>query len=188
MYMEKVKLHDKVFRIMIPYEEIVAAIQKTADKINNDFRDCKEPPVLLCTLHGALPFTAELMKRLDFNMELTCARIKSYEGTDTTGTGKIYYFPTKSFVDRDVIVCEDIVDTGITAKEIRRMLAEAGAKSVKVASMLFKPDKYIARQGSLEGGPEYCSLTIGNEFIVGFGLDYDELGRNLKDIYVLSEE
>lgn len=188
MYMEKVKLHDKVFRKMIPYEELVVTIQETADKINNDFRDSKEVPVLLCTLHGALPFTAELMKRLDFDMELTCARIKSYEGTDTTGTGKIYYFPTKSFVDRDVIVCEDIIDTGITVKELRRMLMEAGARSVKVAAMLFKPDKYIARQGSLEGEPEYCSLKIGNEFIVGFGLDYDELGRNLKDIYVLSEE
>lgn len=187
MLMEKVQLHDKVFRLMIPHARLVDTIQETADKLNRDYCGREVPPVLLCTLHGALPFTAELMKRLDFDMELTCARIKSYEGTDTTGTGKVFYFPTKSFVDRDVIVCEDIIDTGITIKELRRLLMEAGAKSVKVASMLFKPNKYIACQGSLEGEPEYCSLQIGNEFIVGFGLDYDELGRNLKDIYVLSK-
>jgi len=180
--MEKVTLKDKTFRTLIPYEKIVTAIDEVADKINKDFEGCTDVPVLLCVLNGSIMFMGELMKRLRFNCQIVSIKLTSYEGTNTTGRVKQALGLTADVTGRRVIVVEDIVDTGNTIVELKEILAEKGASESKICTMLLKPDAY-----SKDVTLEYVAMEIPNDFIVGFGLDYDELGRNLKDIYVLDE-
>lgn len=180
--MEKVTLKDKTFRTLIPYEKIVTAIDEVADKINKDFEGCTDVPVLLCVLNGSIMFMGELMKRLRFNCQIVSIKLTSYEGTNTTGRVKQALGLTADVTGRRVIVVEDIVDTGNTIVELKEILAEKGASESKICTMLLKPDAY-----SKDVPLEYVAMEIPNDFIVGFGLDYDELGRNLKDIYVLDE-
>lgn len=178
--MKKVTLNDKTFRISIPYEEISKAIDKVADKINADFKGCEDVPVLLCVLNGSIMFMGELMKRLDFNCQIVSTKLTSYEGTSSTGKVKQAMGLTADLTGRRVIIVEDIVDTGNTIVELKRIMKDAGAVESRVCTMLFKPEAY--RQ---DVPLDYVAMEIPNEFIVGFGLDYDEVGRNLKDIYVL---
>lgn len=178
--MKKVTLNDKTFRISIPYEEISKAIDKVADKINADFKGCEDVPVLLCVLNGSIMFMGELMKRLDFNCQIVSTKLTSYEGTSSTGKVKQAMGLTADLTGRRVIIVEDIVDTGNTIVELKRIMKDAGAAESRVCTMLFKPEAY--RQ---DVPLDYVAMEIPNEFIVGFGLDYDEVGRNLKDIYVL---
>lgn len=199
--MEKIKVHDKYFKPMISNEEILAGVDRVAEKINLDYKNEENPPILLCILNGALPFTAALMQRLDFDHELVSMKVSSYVGTHTTGSVQNLMGPTASVKDRRVIICEDIVDTGITIRALRKILVEEmGAIDVRVATLLVKPGKLrdqLVKEGLVGAEatekdidkfmPEYNAITIPNDFIVGFGLDYDELGRNYKDIYVLSE-
>lgn len=180
--MKKVTLYDKTFRTMIPYEELEIAIDKVADKINADFNGCEDIPVLLCVLNGSIMFTAELMKRLTFNCQVVSTKLTSYEGTSTTGKVKQAMGLTADIKDRRVIVVEDIVDSGNTIVELKRILEEKGAAESRICTLLLKPDAY-RKDIKLD----YVAMEIPNDFIVGFGLDYDELGRNLKDIYVLDK-
>jgi len=198
--MEKIKVHDKIFKPYISNAELVSAIRHVASRINRDFKDVQTPPVLLCILNGAIPYTAELMKSLDFQHELVCMRVSSYAGMSSTGQVKLNMPPTASLRGRDVILCEDIVDTGVTIRALKKILEDEGAKSVKISTMLLKPNKYkevLIEQGLLAENatkeqfralcPDYVAMEIPNAFIVGFGLDYNELGRNYKDIYVYSD-
>lgn len=180
--MDKVTLKDKTFRTSIPYEEITAAIDNVAAKINDDFRGCEDIPVLLCVLNGSIMFTAELMKRLDFNCQIVSVKLTSYEGTSTTGNVKQAMGLTADISGRRVIVVEDIVDSGNTIVELKRILEEKGAAESRICTLLLKPDAY-----KKDIRLDYVAMEIPNDFIVGFGLDYDELGRNLKDIYVLDK-
>ena len=127
-------------------------------------------------------FTAEMMKRLNFDAELISIKMSSYCGTSSQGTVKVPLGLTGNVEGRDVIVFEDIVDSGLTMVELKRILKEKGARDVKVCTMLLKPDALKANIKL-----DYVAMEIPNDFIVGFGLDYDELGRNLKDIYVLDK-
>lgn len=181
--MEKVKLLDKTFKTFIPYGKISEAIDRVADKINADFRGCEDIPVILCVLNGSLMFTADLMKRLDFNCELVSIKLTSYEGTGSTGNVKQAMGLTADITGRRVIIVEDIVDTGNTIVELKRIMQEHGASESRVCTLLFKPESYTK-----DIPLEYVAIEIPNDFIVGFGLDYNELGRNLKDIYVLDED
>lgn len=180
--MEKVRLFDKTFRTFIPYGRIMEAVDEVAEKINKDFKGCEDIPVLLCVLNGSIMFTAELMKRLEFCCELVSIKLKSYEGTGSSGKVRQAMGLTSGIKGRRVIIVEDIVDTGNTIVELKQILAEAGAASSAVCTLLFKPDSYTK-----DIPLEYVALQIPNDFIVGFGLDYNEIGRNLKDIYVLDE-
>ena len=180
--MNKVTLKDKTFRTSIPYERITTAIDQVAAKINADFRGCTDVPVLLCVLNGSIMFTAELMKRLEFNCQVVSTKLTSYEGTNTTGKVKQAMGMTADITGRRVIVIEDIVDSGNTIVELKRILEEKGASESRICTMLLKPDAY-----KKEVKLDYVAMEIPNDFIVGFGLDYDELGRNFKDIYVLDE-
>jgi len=178
--MEKIQVWDKTFVPFIKNEEIVAAIDRVAEQINRDFKDSDDIPIILCILNGSLLFTSELMQRLNFPCELSCIRISSYAGTKSTGESKVLMGLTMDLSDKRVIVVEDIVDTGKTIIDLSKLLQAAGAKEVKIATLLLKPDVYK--------GPvklDYVAMEIPNRFIVGFGLDYDQLGRNYKDIYVL---
>lgn len=181
--MERIKLQDKTFRTFIPHEEIMTAIDEVAAKINADFRGCKDIPVLLCVLNGSIMFTGELMKRLDFDCQLVSTKLSSYEGTSTTGRVKQAMGLTADITGRRVIIVEDIVDSGNTIIELKEILAGHGAAESRVCTLLFKPAA-LKREVSLD----YVAMEIPNDFIVGFGLDYNELGRNYKDIYVLDEQ
>lgn len=187
--MEKIFIHDKAFVPYLPYSRIGKIIDGVAEKLNADFCDAdhsyaKAPqtdvPVLLCILHGSIMFTGELMQRISFPAELASMKLSSYEGTTSTGVVKETMPLTVDIKGRTVIVCEDIVDTGTTIVELKKKLLERGAKDVRICTMLLKPEVFKNRCPL-----DYVGAEIPNKFIVGFGLDYDELGRNLKDIYVL---
>ncbi len=180
--MEKVTLKDKTFRLSIPYETIEKAIDNVASQINADFNGCEDIPVLLCVLNGSIMFTAELMKRLNFNCQVVSTKLTSYVGTSTSGNVRQAMGLTADISGRRVIVIEDIVDSGNTIVELKRILAEKGAAESRICTLLLKPDAY-----KKDVKLDYVAMEIPNDFIVGFGLDYDELGRNFKDIYMLDE-
>ena len=180
--MEKITLKDKTFKTFISYEDLSVAIDKVAEKINADFRGCTDIPVLLCVLNGSIMFMAELMKRLDFNCQVISIKLSSYEGTNTTGNVKQAMGLTADITGRRVIVVEDIVDSGNTIVELKEILKRKGAAESYICTLLLKPAAY-----KKDIKIDYTALEIPNDFIVGFGLDYDELGRNYKDIYVLDE-
>ena len=180
--MEKITLFDKTFKTLIPYSEISAAIDKVAEKMNKDFEGCEDIPILLCVLNGSIMYMGELMQRLRFNCQIVSIKLTSYEGTSTTGRVKQAMGLTGDIKGRRVIIVEDIVDTGNTIVELKDILAEAGATETYVCTMLHKPEAYTK-----DAKLDYVAMEIPNEFIIGFGLDYNELGRNLKDIYVLDK-
>ena len=180
--MKNIVLHGKVFKPYIEYDRIQKAIDEVAAKVNADYKDCGEVPVLICVLNGAIMFTAELMKRLEFDAELYSIKLSSYVGTQSTGTVLNVLGLTGDVTGRKVIICEDIVDTGNTIIALKEMLLDKGVKDVKICTLLTKPDVY-KKPDKLD----YVGMEIPNAFIVGFGLDYDELGRNYKDIYVIDE-
>ena len=180
--METVKFHDKTFRPFIKNEELEAAIDRLADKINKDFEGSDDVPIFLCVLNGAVMFTAAMMKRLNFPAELMSIKLSSYQGTGSTGTVLIPLGLTGDVAGRKVIIFEDVVDTGNTIVALRELLLDKGATDVKICTMLFKPEIY-KKDITLD----YVAMEIPNAFIVGYGLDYNELGRNLSDIYQIIE-
>ena len=180
--MEKITLFDKTFKTMIPYSRITSAIDDVAADMNRDFEGCEDIPILLCVLNGSIMFMGELMQRLRFNCQIVSIKMTSYEGTSTTGKVKQAMGLTSDIKGRRVIIVEDIVDTGNTIVELKDILAEAGATETYICTMLYKPEAYTK-----DTKLDYVAMEIPNEFIVGFGLDYNELGRNLKDIYVLDK-
>ena len=180
--MERIRIHDKTFKTFIPHKRIMEAIDNVAAKMNRDFKDCNEPPVLLCVLNGSIPFTGELLQRLDFDCELVSIKLSSYEGTSSTGHVKTAMGLTSDIRGKKVIIVEDIVDTGNTIVELKRILEEKGAEESFVCTLLLKPETY-----DKDITINYVAMEIPNDFIVGFGLDYEQLGRNYKDIYVLDD-
>ncbi|HOG41434.1 MAG TPA: hypoxanthine phosphoribosyltransferase, partial [Bacteroidales bacterium] len=180
--MERIKLHDKYFVPYIRYEEISKAIDVVAEKINKDFRGREKPPILLCVLNGSIMFTGELMKRITFPCEITSIRLASYEGTLSSGKTKTILGLTADIKGRDLIIVEDIVDTGTTIYDIHKTLTIAGANDIKICTLLLKPEVY---NKSLR--LDYVAMEVDNRFLVGFGLDYNQLGRNSKDIYILDK-
>ena len=178
--MEKITLKDKTFKKFISYEKISSAIDEVANKINADFEGCTDVPVLLCVLNGSIMFMGELMKRINFDCQTISIKLTSYEGTSTTGKVKQAMGLTSSIEGRRVIVVEDIVDSGNTIVELKEILKEKGTLESKICTLLLKPDAY-----KKDIKLDYVAMEIPNDFIVGFGLDYDELGRNYKDIYTL---
>lgn len=179
---DSIKLHDLTFKPYLENAEIEAAIDKLAEKMNADFRGKNEVPIFLCVLNGAVMFTASMMKRLDFDAELMSMKMTSYAGTSSTGTVLIPLGLTGDITGRTIIVFEDVVDTGNTIVALKDYLYQKGAKDVRICTMLFKPNVY-----KKEMKLDYIGKEIPNDFIVGYGLDYNELGRNLPDIYVLDK-
>lgn len=177
--MKTVKLKDKEFEVSIPSEKIQEAIAKMAKIINADYKD-KEVPLFISILNGSFMFTADLFKHIDFVCEVTFLKLTSYRGTASTGAVRQLIGVNEAIEGRDVIVLEDIVDTGITLEQILGQLKSFEPASVKVASLLYKPEAY-----QKDMTIDYIGMEIPNDFIVGYGLDYDGLGRNLADIYTL---
>lgn len=180
--MQKITLGDKSFVPYIAYTRILDAIDSVASRLNEDFKDSGREPVLLCILNGAIMFCSELMKRLEFNCTLATLKVSSYSGTRSTGIVKAVTPIPEGLEGKTVIIVEDIVDSGRTVNAVIKMMQKAGAADVKICTMLLKPEVYKNPER-----PDYVGLDIGDRFIVGFGLDYNELGRNLKDIYVIDQ-
>lgn len=178
--MDIIQIKDKTFRPYIRREEIKAAIEKIAARINNELAG--ENPLFICVLNGAFVFAADLLREITIESEITFMRMKSYSGTQSTGVVKIIHGLDEDIKDRTVIVVEDIVDTGFTMQRIINQLKEREPKQVKIATLLFKPKAL-----KCDVHVDYAALEIPNDFIVGYGLDYDEQGRNLKDIYVIAD-
>lgn len=182
--MEKITLHDKTFRRFIPNQEIEKAIDAVAERLNQDYASCtdEDPAILLCTLNGAVIFAAELLKRLTFPLVLKACKLSSYVGTSSTGVVKTEVPLPANLDGKRVIIVEDIVDTGNTIVAMTQQLKEKKAKDVRICTLLLKKEVY-----KKDVKLDYVAMEIPNRFIVGFGLDYDELGRNIKDIYVLDD-
>ena len=180
--MDKViKLHDRKFRVMIPAAKIDEAVTAVAQRINADYAD-KDTPLFVGVLNGSFMFMSDLIKKIEFNSELSFVKLASYEGTQTTGDVKCRIGLNQSLEGRHVIIVEDIVDTGESIERMVRDLEKLHPASIAVCTLFFKPGSY-RKQIPID----YRAMEIGNEFIVGYGLDYNQLGRNLKDIYVVTE-
>lgn len=178
--MDTIRLKDKKFKRFIPEAKIKDAVSRIATEIKVDI--VGKDTLFVCILNGAFMFAAEVMAALDDNYEITFARYSSYEGTDSTGILQEVMPIRESVAGRTVILLEDIIDTGFTMYHLREKLAKAGAKEVKLATLLFKPEALRC-----ELKPDYVGLRIPPAFIVGHGLDYDGLGRAFRDIYVVND-
>ncbi len=177
--MKRIKLWDKEFEISLPFEEIQKAIRKMAAQMNKDLQG--KSALFVCILNGSFMFAADLMKELELNdSEISFLKLASYTGTNSTGEVRELIGLNEEIRGRTVVVLEDIVDSGHTIADVISQVAHKGAKEVKIATLLFKPD---ALQMKIE--LDYVGVVIPNDFIVGYGLDYDRRGRNLKDIYTL---
>ncbi len=175
--MKQVQIHDKLFELYLPYEKIRAVVGKMADQMNADLTG--KNPLFLCILNGSFMFAAELFKRINMvETEISFVKLASYNGDKTTGKIKQLIGLNENIEGRTVVILEDIVDTGITIDHISEQLKELNPKEVKIATLLLKPDA-LQKKVQLD----YIGLEIPNDFIVGYGLDYNGYGRNLLDIY-----
>lgn len=179
---DSVTFHGKTFKPFISNEVLEAAMDSLADRVNAEYGNSDEVPIFLCVLNGAIMFTAAMMKRLNFTAELMSIKLSSYQGTESTGTVLIPLGLTGDVTGRRVIIFEDIVDTGNTIVALKELLIDKGAKDVKICTMLSKPEIYKKTEKL-----DFVGMEIANKFIVGYGLDYDEQGRNLTDIYALDK-
>jgi hypoxanthine phosphoribosyltransferase len=177
--MKRIKLWDKEFEISHPFEEIQMAIKNMADRMKKDLEG--KNPLFVCILNGSFMFAADLMKELEMNdVEISFLKLASYEGTASTLEIKELIGVNENITGRTVVILEDIVDTGHTIANVMAQIALKGAKEVKIATLLFKPEAMMSKIHL-----DYVGIEIPNDFIVGYGLDYDRRGRNLKDIYTL---
>ena len=178
---ETITLHDKKFRIKISAEKIDEAVSAVAARINADYAD-KQTPLFVGVLNGSFMFMSDLIKKIEFQNELSFVKLASYEGTTSTGEVKSLIGLTTPIEGRHVIIVEDIVDTGESIDHMIGELEQHNPASIAVCTLFFKPGSYRKQRPI-----KYRAMEIGNEFIVGYGLDYDQLGRSLKDIYVVTE-
>ena len=179
--MGKIKIIDKEFELFIPYEKIRSVVEKIADEMNENLAG--KNPLFLCILNGSFMFAAEIFKRITLlDAEISFVKLASYQGTSTTGTVKELIGLNESLEGRTVVVLEDIVDTGITIEMVIAQIKAKNPVDVQVATLLLKPDA-LQKDVKLD----YVGLEIPNEFIVGYGLDYDGRGRNLIDIFKVVE-
>lgn len=174
--MNTIAIHDKQFKLEFSEAEILKAVKAVADKINHDFKG--QEPLFVAVLNGSFMFASDLMKQIILPCAITFTKMASYEGVSSTGKVNELIGLNTDLTGRDVIIIEDIVDTGNTLQKLHKLMLEKGASSVKIASLLFKPMAY-----RYDLPVDYVGITIANDFIVGYGLDYNDLGRNLKDIY-----
>ncbi len=174
--MDRIEVLDKVFEKYIPHEQILDAIRRLAQEIQSDMGT--EPPLFLCVLNGSFMFAADLMKEYKGPCEISFVRLSSYHGTQSTEEVKTLLGVGEEIRGREVVILEDIIDSGITIRHLTAQLTRYGPASVRVATLLLKP---LALAGKFD--PDYVGMEIPNDFVVGYGLDYNDFGRNTRDIY-----
>ena len=179
--MDELTINGLTFEPYLTEREILQQVERVASEIKADLTTVN--PLFVCVLNGAFVFAADLFRALELpEAEITFIRFKSYEGTSSTGEVTQMMGLTEDISGREVVIIEDIVDTGMTAQKLREVLQAHNPKSVKMASLLFKPASLTASVA-----PEYVGFKIPSKFIIGYGLDLDGKVRNLRDIMVLKE-
>ena len=176
--MNKVTLKDKTFRVNIPANEINKAVGEVAHRINTELKDKK--PLFLSVLNGSFMFSSDLLKKITIECEISFVKVSSYHGTSTTGSVKQLIGLNEDIKGRTVVIVEDIVDTGLTIEALVTQLEALEPAEIRIATLLYKPVAYRKKIPL-----DYVAIVVPNDFLVGYGLDYDGLGRNLPDIYVL---
>ncbi|NVN94034.1 MAG: hypoxanthine phosphoribosyltransferase [Bacteroidetes bacterium] len=174
--MDNIKVKDKEFSIFIKSNEILIRVEQVAQRINIDYKD--KNPLFLVVLNGAFMFASDLFKKLTIDCEISFVKLSSYSGTATTEIVKHLIGINEDLKGRNIIVVEDIVDTGITIEHMMEELKKYEPADVKIATLLLKPEKYDKGYAI-----DYVAIEIPNDFIIGYGLDYDGFARNLPDIY-----
>ena len=178
--MSIIKIKDKSFRISIPEAEIKARVKAVAEQINKDMEG--KNPLFLGVLNGAFMFAADLMREMTIPCEISFVKLASYQGTTSTGKIKEVLGINEDLSGRTVIIVEDIVESGRTMRRMIESLGTRGPESVHICTLFFKPDKLQE-----EIDIDYVAFRIPDDFIVGYGLDYDQAGRELRDIYTIVE-
>lgn len=179
--MDTIQIKDKKFSVTITEQEILKEVTRVANEINRDLDG--QNPLFLSVLNGSFMFTADLMRRITIPCEISFVKLASYQGVASTGTIKEVIGITEDLTDRTVVIVEDIVDTGFTMQRLLETLGTRNPKQIYIASLLLKPGKL-----KVELDIKYVAMKIPNDFIVGYGLDYDGFGRNYPNIYTLVEE
>lgn len=178
--MDKIKVRDREFAVSIPEEKIKARVAEIAAQISHDLEGRR--PLFLAVLNGSFIFAADLLRGIDTPCEISFVRMASYEGTSSTGDVKQLIGLKEDIKGRTVVIVEDIIDSGLTMVHLLGLLKEKQPADIKIAALLVKP-------GNLKVNLDipYCCFEIPNDFIVGYGLDYDGEGRNLPSIYTVTE-
>ena len=178
--MSRIRIHDREFVKSISREEIDKEVKRVAAQINRDYAGKR--PLFIGVLNGCFMFVADLLKNLDIECEISFVKLSSYQGTATTGVVKEVIGLSESITGRDVIIVEDIVDTGLTMQRMLETLGTRNPASMEIASLVVKPERM-----QVPIDVKYSVFSMSDRFIVGFGLDYDGLGRNFPDIYEVVE-
>lgn len=182
MGIEKIEMDDCVSSILITHDEIVKKCEELGQQITKDYAG--QTPLLIGLLRGSVPFFAELIKHIKCNMEMDFMDVSSYESTHSTGIVKIDKDIKNDITGRHIIFIEDIVDTGITLDCISNLFKKRNAASIEICTLIDKPEGRVRKNIQ----PKYCGFQIPKKFVVGFGLDYNQLYRNLPYIGILKEE
>ncbi|WP_209402047.1 adenylate kinase [Pseudozobellia sp. WGM2] len=176
-----IKLHDKHFKAFLSEAQIEAAVKNVAEKVAADYKD--EVPIFVGVLNGAFMFVSDFLKHYPYDCEVSFVKLSSYQGLTSTGIVETLLDVSEDIEGRSVVILEDIIDTGRTLKELVHLFSNANVKEFKIASLFYKSDVYNG-----EYAIDYWGIEIPDKFIVGYGLDYKELGRNLKQVYQLNQK
>lgn len=176
-------MHSLIKKILITEEQIVQRSKELGKQISEDYRNVEKAPLFVALLKGSVPFLAELMKHIDIDMEMDFMDVSSYEGTESLGDIKIIKDLDCSIRGVDIVLVEDIVDTGRTLVTVKDLLNRKGAKSVRIVTLLDKPSRRVETVSA-----DYVGFEVENEFVVGFGLDFNQKFRNLPYVGVLKDE
>ena len=179
--MSRVTIKDKTFETSLPEREILERVKQVANRINKDFEG--KTPLFLAVLNGSFMYASDLMKNITIPCEISFVKLASYQGTSSTGAIKEVIGLNNDISGREVIIVEDIVDTGATMERMLETLRAHKPAGLYICTLLLKPGKLTVPLNI-----EYAAFEIPNDFIVGYGLDYDQEGRNLRDIYTLVKE
>lgn len=178
--MDRIKIKDKVFTLSISEEEILKEVSRVASEINTKLTG--KDPIFISVLNGSFMFTSDLMKRITIPCEISFVKLASYQGVASTGEIKEIVGITEDLKDRTVVIVEDIVDTGLTMQRLLESIGTRAPREVFIASLLLKPEKL-----QVDVDVDFVAMKIPNDFIVGYGLDYDGYGRNYPNIYTVEE-
>lgn len=178
--METIRIKDKQFKTFITEEQILKEVARVGEEINRDLADAN--PLFVSVLNGSFMFTADLMKHVSVPCEISFVKLASYAGTSSTGKVKELVGLNDDITGRTIVIVEDIIDTGLTMERLIETLKARNPKEIRIATLLVKPDKL-----KVDLDINYIAMNIPNDFIVGYGLDYDGLGRNYCDIYTVIE-
>ncbi|WP_273412948.1 hypoxanthine phosphoribosyltransferase [Prevotella aurantiaca] len=179
--MRRVTIKDKTFETSIPEAVILEKVKHVAEKLNKDMAG--KTPLFLAVLNGSFMYAADLMKFIEIPCEISFVRVASYTGTESSGKFTEIIGLNDDITGREVVVVEDIVDTGKTMERMLEILRKHNPANIHISTLLLKPGKLEVNLDI-----KYAAMEIPNDFIVGYGLDYDQQGRNLRDIYTLVQE